>query len=242
MSQRLKGQRAVVVGASSGMGRATAVSLANAGCRVLAAARRADRLNDLQSELATAGVSIGIQPTDATDREQVARLVEVAHAQLGGIDLLVYATGRNLPERALTDLTSDNWDMMIATNLSGAFLCTRAVLPGMRKQGNGLIVYLSSAAVQMPDVSGVSYQASKHGLTGLAHGTRIEEKPNGIRTTVIYPGLCDTEIIKQRPVPTPQDVLDKSLDPQDVADAVLFVAGLDPRAVVPELQLLPSAL
>lgn len=242
MSQRLSGQRAIVVGASSGMGRATVVSLANAGCRVMAAARREDRLSELQSELATAGISIAIKQTDATDRDQVSQLIDAAQGEFGGVDLLVYATGRNLPDRALTDLTADNWEMMISTNLSGAFLCTSAVLSTMREQGGGLIVYLSSAAVQMPDVSGVSYQASKHGMTGLAHGTRIEEKENGIRTTVIYPGLCDTEIIKQRPIPTPRDVLDKSLDPQDVADAVLFVAGLDPRAVVPELQLLPSRL
>jgi NADP-dependent 3-hydroxy acid dehydrogenase YdfG len=242
MTRSLEGQRAVVVGASSGMGRATAASLARAGCRVIAAARREDRLAELQSELLVEGLSIGIQPTDATDRSQVDRLIHAASEQTGGVDLLVYATGRNLPDRSLTDLTPDNWEMMISTNLTGAFLCTSAVLPVMRQQGSGLIVYLSSAAVQMPDVSGVSYQASKHGLTGLAHGTRIEEKKNGIRTTVIYPGLCDTEILTQRPVPTPREVLDKSLDPQDVADTVLFVAGLDPRAVVPELQLLPSHL
>ena len=129
---------------------------------------------------------------------------------------------------------------MVATNLSGAFHCTSAVLPVMREQRDGLIVYLSSAAVQMPDVSGVAYQATKHGLTGLAHGTRVEEKSNGIRTTVIFPGLCDTEILDKRPTPTPRELLDRSLDPQDVADAVRFVCELPARAVVPELQLLPS--
>lgn len=242
MTRSLDGQRAVVVGASSGMGRATAVALARAGCRVVAAARREDRLIELQNELSAEGITIGIQPTDATDHRQVDRLIHAACQHAGGVDLLVYATGRNLPERSLTELTPDNWEMMISTNLTGAFLCTSAVLPVMRQQADGLIVYLSSAAVQMPDVSGVSYQASKHGLTGLAHGTRIEEKQSGIRTTVIYPGLCDTEILAQRPVPTPREVLDQSLDPQDVADTVLFVAGLDPRAIVPELQLLPSRL
>ena len=112
----------------------------------------------------------------------------------------------------------------------------------MRAGGGGLIVYLSSAAVQMPDVSGVAYQAGKHGLSGLAHGTRVEEKRHGIRTTVIFPGLCDTEILTQRPTPTPREILDQALDPRDIAEAVLFVASLHPRAVVPELQLLPSRL
>ncbi len=83
---------------------------------------------------------------------------------------------------------------------------------------------------------------SKHGLTGLAHGTRVEERDNGIRTSVIFPGLCETEILQKRPAATPRDVLDKALQPEDVAAAVLFIAQLPPRAVVPELQLLPSRL
>ena len=112
----------------------------------------------------------------------------------------------------------------------------------MRQQQGGLIVYLSTGAVQRPDVSGVAYQASKHGLTGLAHGTRVEERERGIRTSIIFPGLCDTEILLKRPSPTPQEVLQFALQPDDVAAAVLFLAELPPRAVVPELQLLPSRL
>ena len=158
------------------------------------------------------------------------------------MDLLVYSTGTNIADRSLEVLTPETWDMMLATNLSGAFHATRSVLPAMRAGGGGLIIYLSTAAVQRPDVSGVAYQASKHGLTGLAHGTRVEEQANGIRTCVIFPGLCDTEILEKRPTPTPREVLDLSLDPLDVAEAVLFVARLHPRAVVPELQLLPSRL
>ena len=170
------------------------------------------------------------------------RLVAETLAKFGRVDVLVYATGTNIPERALEALTEETWNDMVATNLTGAFLCTKAVLPSMRTQQGGLIVYLSSAAVQMPDVSGVAYQATKHGMTGLAHGTRVEEKANGIRTSVIFPGLCDTEILGKRPIPTPRRLLDHSLDPGDVAEAVLFIARLHPRAVVPEMQLLPSRL
>src|SRR5690606_8986936 len=108
----------------------------------------------------------------------------------GRCDLLVYAAGTNIPDRAIDRLTQENWQMMLATNLSGAFHCTQAFLPQMREQGSGLIVYVSSAAVQRPDVSGVAYQASKHGLSGLAHGTRVEEKSHGIRTSIVFPGLC----------------------------------------------------
>jgi serine 3-dehydrogenase (NADP+) len=168
--------------------------------------------------------------------------VETAVDRFGRVDLLVYASGTNLPQRSLKELTLENWNRLLATNLTGAFLCTQAVLPAMRRAGNGLIVYLSTAAVQRPDVSGVAYQSSKQGLSGLAHGTRVEERDNGIRTSLIFPGLCDTEILLQRPVPTPQDVLSRALDPQDVADAVLFLARLPPRATVPEMQLVPSRL
>ncbi len=169
-------------------------------------------------------------------------MVELARQQTGRIELVVYATGTNLPERGLSVLSRDNWLRLLETNLTGAFACTQAVLPVMRAAQNGLIVYLSSGCVQMPDVSGVAYQASKHGLVGLAHGTRVEEKSNGIRTTVLFPGLCNTEILAQRPVPTQRDVLDQALLPEDIAEAVLFLAKLPARAVVPEMQLWPSRL
>ncbi len=242
MSNDLDDKIAIVVGASSGMGRATAASLAAAGTTVVAAARREAALEELQSDAQANGHQLEICRIDTTVREDVERLIQQVADRHGRVDLLVYATGTNIPDRSLDVLTPDTWEMMLATNLTGAFLCTRAVVPVMRQGGGGLIVYLSTGAVQMPDVSGVAYQASKHGLSGLAHGTRVEEKANGIRTTIIFPGLCKTEILDKRPVPTPQEVLAQALEPQDVADAVLFVANLPPRAIVPELQLFPSRL
>lgn len=239
MAGTLRGQVAIVVGASSGMGRATAVALAQAGAKVMVAARRAESLERLVAEFPE---TIRACPTDVTDRGQVERLMTATVAAWQRIDLLVYATGTNLPQRSLQQLTATGWDELISTNLTGAFHCTQAVLPTMRQQGHGLIVYLSTGAVQRPDVSGVAYQASKHGLTGLAHGTRVEERDHGIRTSIIFPGLCETEILQKRPVPTPPEVLAKALQPQDVAEAVVFVAQLPRRAVVPELQLLPSQL
>jgi len=241
MSQ-LTGQVAVVVGASSGMGRAICLQLASAGAHVVAAARRRDRLDQLASEVQSSSGSIEAIVADVTQSTEVQALMDAAVRQTGCIDLLVYATGTNLPERSLAVLSESNWQYLIETNLTGAFLCTQHVLPIMRAARNGLIVYLSSACVQMPDVSGVAYQASKHGLVGLAHGTRVEEKSNGVRTTVVFPGLCDTEILTRRPVPTPREVLDKSLTPEDVAATVLYLACLPARAVVPELQLLPAQL
>lgn len=242
MSVPLKNQVAVVIGASSGMGRATAKALAHAGALVTASARRTERLEGLKAELKTDNVEIDTFPVDVTDAKSVPALIDHVRQLRGRIDLLVYATGTNIPERSLKVLTPETWEMMLDTNLTGAFHATRAVLPTMREQQNGLIVYLSTGAVQMADFSGVAYQASKHGLSGLAHGTRVEEKKSGIRTTVIFPGLCKTEIIHKRPTPTPDEILQHALEPEDVADAVLFVAQLPPRAVVSELQLWPSRL
>ena len=242
MSDQLRGQTAIVVGASSGMGRAIAVALAREGAHVVAAARRADRLGEVEQLLRTEGCSVETCVMDVANPDDVRRLIEQARRHTGRLELLVYATGTNLPERALNLLSHENWQRLLETNLTGAFACTQAVLPVMRVARNGLIVYLSSGCVQMPDVSGVAYQASKHGLVGLAHGPRIEEKSNGIRTTVLFPALCDTEILAQRPVPTPRNMLDQALAPEDVAEAVLFLARLPARAVVPEMQLLPARL
>jgi serine 3-dehydrogenase (NADP+) len=239
MENALTGQVAVVVGASSGMGRATAVAYAQAGASVVVAARSGDKLEALASEIGDRALAC---QTDVEDVDQVDALVKTALDRFGRIDILVYATGTNIPDRSLEALTHDTWQMMIGTNLTGAFNCTKAVLSTMRKQQAGLIIYLSSGCVQSPDVSGVSYQASKHGLTGLAHGTFKEEQNNGIRTTIIFPGLCDTPLVLKRPVPTPPEVMAKALQPEDVAETCLFVASLPSRTRIPELVLLPSGL
>lgn len=242
MSIDLAEQTVVVVGASSGMGRATALAFVRAGARVFAVARRADRLESLAKDAAGLAGTFTSIVADATVPADVERVISSVSGENGRLDTLVYCTGANTPDRSLDRVTPEIWTKLLDANLTGAFLCTKAVLPTMRAQGGGLIVYLSSAAVQMPDVSGVAYQASKHGLVGLAHGTRVEEKAHGIRTTVVFPGLCDTEILNARPVPTPQDVLSRALDPEDVAETVLFLARLPARAVVPELQLLPARI
>src|SRR5262245_17507222 len=112
----------------------------------------------------------------------------------------------------------------------------------MRERRSGHLIYVSSISGLLPDVSGASYQAAKRGLVGLAHAIRVEEKENGIRTCVICPGLVDTEILEKRPVKPTPDTLAKALRPEDVAEAVLSVAKLPPRAVVPEMQILPTYL
>jgi NADP-dependent 3-hydroxy acid dehydrogenase YdfG len=233
---------AIIAGASSGMGAATARLFAAQGARVALGARSADALASLVDEIDAAGGTARAIPTDATDGASAQALVDAAVEEFGKVDVLVNSVGTNLKQRALTVLDPVDWDMMLATNLSAAFNLTRAVLPQLRAQGEGLIVHYSSGAVQRPDVSGVAYQASKHGVAGLAYGTMEEEKENGIRVTVIFPGLCNTPLVEKRPTPTPPEVLAKALEPEDVAKAALMVAALPSRAYVPDMRLLPSQL
>ena len=240
--EMLSGKIAIIAGASSGMGAATAQLFAAQGATVVLGARSAGALEKLAGEINAAGGKALAVPTDVTDREAAQALVETAVENYGKIDFLINSVGTNLKQRALTVLDPADWDMMLSVNLSAAYNLTRAILPQMRSQGQGLIVHFSSGAVQRPDVSGVAYQATKHGVAGLAYGTMEEEKENGIRVTVIFPGLCNTPLVEKRPTPTPPEVLAKALEPEDVARAAMLVASLPARAYVPDMRLLPSQL
>jgi len=242
MPVSLKDQTALVLGASSGIGRETAVLLAREGVRVMAAARRQDRLEQLRDAMGQQGHPIEIAAADAGSAAQMNELAVRTLTAFGKIDILVYSTGTNTPDRALTRLTPALWDELISVNLNGAYYITAAVLPAMRSARSGHLIYVSSISGLVPDVSGAAYQASKRGMVGLAHAVRVEEKEHGIRTCVICPGLVDTEILAKRPVKTPDEIVAKALQPEDVAEAILAVAKLPRRAAVPELQLLPTYL
>ncbi len=232
----------LVVGASSGIGRATARLFASEGAKVMAAARRENRLNELRDEVQSFGHCLDIQVCDAGNPADMDQLAAATRAKFGPIDYLVYATGTNTPERAMHRLTVDTWDMMLNVNLSGAYYATRAVLPAMREAQSGYLIYVSSISGLLADVSGAAYQAAKRGLLGLAHAIRVEEKENGIRTCVVCPGLVDTEILLNRPVKPSAETMAQALQAEDVAEVILSVAKLPERAVVPELQILPTSL
>lgn len=238
MPVNLEKQVVLVVGASSGIGRATAISFAKEGARVMAAARRADRLAGLKAEVPSIETSVA----DASSPEAMAKLAEETAARLGPVDILVYSTGTNIKDRAMTRLNPGLWDMMVSTNLNGAYYIIHAVLPSMRERKAGHIILVSSISGIIPDVSGAAYQAAKHGVIGLAHAIRVEEREHGIRTCAICPGLVDTEILVNRPVMPGADVLAKALQPVDVAEAIVGIAKLPARVSIPELQIMPTVL
>ena len=242
MPVSLKDQVALVVGASSGIGRATAVLLAREGAKVMASARRRDRLLEWKKQMDGEGALVETFVADASDLTQMTRLAEEAARSLGRVDILVYATGTNTPDRSMRRMRPDLWGEIVRTNLDGAFYITQALLPAMREARSGQLIYVSSISGQSPDVSGAAYQATKRGLNGMAHAIRVEEKENGIRTTVVCPGLVDTEILDKRPFKTPAETLAKALRPEDVAEVILACAKLPPRAVVPEVTIVPTVL
>ena len=231
----LSGKTALVIGASSGIGLSTANLFADAGARVHAAARRREAIEE-----GARGRDVVAPALDISDEGAVRRVVgEVGQAD--GIEDLVVAAGMNFPERRLEQLTAERSDAMISVNLSGDFYAVRAALPYLRAS-RGLVVLISSVSGRWPDASGPAYQASKAGMTELAHAAGFEEHTNGVRFTAVLPGIVDTPILDNRPEPPPKEVRDASLKPEDVAKACLFLATLPPHAYVPELTMVPTAI
>jgi NADP-dependent 3-hydroxy acid dehydrogenase YdfG len=216
---------ALVAGASSGIGLATAEQLRDAGLTVHAAARR---------EIPLAGVTP--HRLDVTDRAAVDALAR----ELGRLDVLVVAAGTNIPQRRVWQLTHEAWDNLLGASLHGPFNLIRAFLPALR-EARGDAVVISSVSGRWPDRSGAGYQAAKAGAIALTHGTGFDLGEE-IRCTAILPGVVDTEILDNRPEPPDAETRAKMLHAEDVAAAVLFAVSLPPRAYVPELTILPTAL
>ena len=235
MAGTLSGKTAVVIGASSGIGLSTANLLSDSGATVHAAARRKSTI-----EQGAEGRAVSARELDISDEGSVRRMLE-GIGEGDGIDVLVVAAGMNFPERRLEQLTGESWDAMISVNLSGAFYAIRAALPYLRAS-RGLVALVSSVSGSWPDASGSAYQASKAGMTQLAHAAGFEEHQNGVRFTAVLPGIVDTPILDNRPEPPPREVREAALKPEDVAQACLFLATLPERAYVPELTMVPTQL
>lgn len=236
----LSGMTAVVTGASSGIGLATANLFVDANAKVHGAARRREAMVEGVGEERMESGSFVPHVLDVSDGEAVERTV-VEIGEEDGIDVLVCAAGTNVKGRRLGELTPESWDEVLSVNLSGAFYFVRAALPYLRASG-GLVILISSVSGSWPDASGAAYQASKAGMTGFAHAAGFEEHQNGVRFTSVLPGMVDTPILENRPEPPSEELRAASLKPEDVADTCFFLATLPPRAYVPELTILPTAI
>jgi NADP-dependent 3-hydroxy acid dehydrogenase YdfG len=238
----LAGRTVLVAGASSGMGRATALAVAHEGGTLLLLGRDRARLDAVAAEIR------GIAPdrpaaviaADAADAAALDAALAPHGDALSGLDIVVNSVGTNIVGRVFGELTPDSWAGMVDANLTAAFNLTRAVVPGMRARRQGLIIHISSVAARKADRSGAAYQATKAGVVALTHAVMEEERENGLRLTAILPGMTDTPLLDKRPVPVPAESRRAALQPDDVAAACLFVMALPARAHVAEIVLQPS--
>ena len=236
----LSNKTALVTGGGSGIGLGTAVALAREGCRVAIAGRRLDVLQQAAATW-TGQPAILFQACDVAERADVERLFAWAGEKLGQIDILVNAAGVNLKNRLMSNMTPTGWDRVIAINATGVYNAMYAVLPQMRERRDGLIVNISSiSGKRAAAIGGVAYNASKFAMAALGTSVANEEAPNNIRITTIYPGEVDTPILEHRPQPVSAERRAKMLLPEDVADLVVAIARLPPRAHVPELVVKPT--
>jgi len=239
----LEGQIALVTGASSGIGRATAVALASEGATVVLSGRRRGLLEDCAAEIAAGGGVAEAAPLDVTDEPAVEACVADLLRRHGRLDLLVSAAGKNTTRRNLRDLTTAEWRLVLDANLTGPYLLVRATLPSMRARGAGTIVVVGSAAALFPGpMSGVGYSASKAGVSALVKSINAEERRFGIRACAIQVGEVDTPIMDLRPFPPTAEDLARMLKPEDVAAAIVYAASQPQWVNVEEIFLRPTAL
>lgn len=236
----LNNKTALITGGGSGIGLGCALALAKEGCRVAIAGRREEVLKQGAATW-TGQPAILYHACDVGDRADVQKLFAWANEKLGRIDILVNAAGVNLKNRLMSNMDPPDWDRVLTINASGVYNAMYSVLPQMRERKDGVIINISSiSGKRAAALGGVAYNASKFAVAALSTSVANEEAPNNIRITTIFPGEVDTPILEHRPQPVSAERRAKMLLPEDVADLVVAVAKLPPRAHVPELIIKPT--
>ena len=229
----LEGTVAVVTGASSGIGGATARALATEGARVVLAARRADRLAALAGEIEAAGGAALSVPTDARDTQASENLVDQTLSAFGRIDILVNSAGVGYWD-AVADADIEKWREEMEVNLLGLMAATRLVLPTMLEQGSGDIVNVSSLSGRSPGPEEPGYTATKWGLTGFTESIRRDLRKKRIRVTLIEPGAVATEMQSEEDIESM-----RMLEAQDVADTIVYAVTRPPHVCIGDIQIYP---
>ncbi|NUM55594.1 MAG: SDR family oxidoreductase [Candidatus Hydrogenedentes bacterium] len=227
----LEGKSALITGAGRGIGRGIALALAQQGCDIAAAARTADDVNGTVDAVKRTGRRALALIADVSKESDVRSMADETLTAFGHVDILVNNAGYAC-FKPFTELSVDEWRRTIDVNLTGAFLCTKAVLPSMIARGGGRIINISSVAGLKPLVDQSAYCASKHGLNGLSKVLAMELRQYNIGVHTICPGGVDTRLA-QEAMPD----RDKSdwMTPEDIAHACLYLATLSPRATTDEI-------
>ena len=221
----LDGNVALVTGASRGIGRAVAIALAQAGASVVLNYRRQQvKAEEAANAIRAAGGTALVVRADVANAEDVARMVDAAKAGLGTIGILVNNAGIARPQ-PVEQITEQDWDDIVDTNLKSCFLVTQAVLPGMRAQRWGRIVNLSSVAAHVGGVVGAHYAASKAGMLGLTHYIANTFVKEGITANAISPALIESDMVTSNPNAKPDRIpVGRFGKPEEVADVVVMLA------------------
>ena len=239
----INGKTAILTGASAGIGLGILHALAAEGVNLAITARRPGPLEEAAAAARAAGVRVLAVPGDVADLDHVRSFVAAAVAEFGAIDYLVNNAGINTDLRNLRDIPLETWQEVVEINLNSVYYIIRELLPHMRVNQHGHIINIISGAgysLRPNATSGVAYIASKHGVTGLSHAINSEEWDNGIRCSAIYPGEVDTAMLDtdhQRLKPGEAEMV---MQPEDIADAVVFAARTHPRALVADVYMQPS--
>jgi NADP-dependent 3-hydroxy acid dehydrogenase YdfG len=250
MTTRLEGTTALVTGASSGIGEATALALAAEGAAVAVAARRLDRLEDLAARIDAAGGRSLVLEADVTDQEQAREVVERTVAELGRLDTLVNNAGVMLLGPAET-APVEEWQRMVEINVLGLLYCAHAALPHLlRAAGDGRrrvsdMVNVSSVAGRVPRLGSGVYNATKFGVGAFSESLRQEVTQRHVRISLVEPGAVETELVSHNR-PEVREGLDERfrsmerLRSEDIAEAVVYVVTRPRHMAVNELLVRPT--
>lgn len=236
MSNLLTGKRAIVTGGSQGIGFATARALLREGADVAICARNAGELEKAVSTLKKEndGRKVVGEPTDVSDSKQVARFFKQVDNEFGGLDILINNAGFGL-FRAAAELSVEDWDRLIGTNLSGAFYCSREALQRFEAQRGGTIINISSLAGKNPFAGGSAYNASKFGLNGFSEAMMMDHRHDNVRVSYIMPGSVATHFGGVEP-----GGQDWKIAPEDIADLVLDILRMPERTLISRIEVRPS--
>lgn len=231
----LDGQIAIVTGASSGIGKATAYALARAGASVILSARREDVLSEIEQDIRDeTGVNTLVVPTNVRDHEAVEQLIERTVEEFGSLDILVNNAGVLRRAGALENMPIEDYELMMGTNVDGMFYATRAALPHLR-ESNGNLVFIGSDSGKHPDPGIAAYAATKWWVRGFAHSIHAREGGNGLGVTVVNPGDTRTEIGPPDSRMIDRYEEDEILEADEIADAIVFAARQESSTTVSEI-------
>ncbi|MBX8347140.1 SDR family oxidoreductase [Staphylococcus aureus] len=205
---------ALVTGAGSGIGEAIATLLHEEGAKVVLAGRNKDKLQNVANQLAQD--SVKVVPTDVTKKEEVDELIKIAQQTFGGLDIVINSAGQMLSSK-ITDYQVDEWDSMIDVNIKGTLYTAQAALPTMLEQSSGHLINIASISGFEVTKSSTIYSATKVAVHTITQGLEKELAKTGVKVTSISPGMVDTAITAAY---NPTDR--KKLEPQDIAEAVLY--------------------